>query len=359
MRVRAHPPVARWRQGGQLGHQRAAAVEQFLGPVRAHPRLELGQVLRVGPGRVQRDLVRPPRPLHRQPVHDLGPGPAFGRLQHDGRPGRPRQVAQLSRAPLDLADLLDHRVQRAGQLLVHQLGVVAFHGVHRVSVTAQQRLQLGVRDPGWHRGVGDLVPVQVQDRQHRPVPGRVQELVGVPAARQRPGLGFAVADHAGHDQVGVVERRPVGVHQRVAQLTALVDRPGRLRRRVRRDAAGERELLEQPAHAHRVLRDMRVQLGVGALEVGVGHHARPAVPRPGDVDDVQVLVPDHPVEVHVDHVQPGRGAPVPEQPRLDVLRPQRLGQQRVAQQVDLPHREVVRRAPPGVQGVQLTAGEGL
>jgi nitroimidazol reductase NimA-like FMN-containing flavoprotein (pyridoxamine 5'-phosphate oxidase superfamily) len=30
----------------------------------------------------------------------------------------------------------------------------------------------------------------------------------VPAGGHRPGLGFAVADHAGHDQVGVVERRP-------------------------------------------------------------------------------------------------------------------------------------------------------
>ena len=241
---------------------------------------------------------------------------------------------------------------------MHQFRVIAFHRVHLVPVAAQQRLQLGVRYPGRHRRVGDLVAVQVQDRQHRPVPDRVQELVGVPAARQRPGLRFAVADHAGHDQVGVVERRAVGVHQRVAQLAALVDRPGCLRRHVRGDPAGERELPEQPAHARGVRRDARVQLGVRALEVGVGHHAGPAVARPAHVDDVQVPVPDHPVEVHVDQVQPRRGAPVPEQPRLDVLRPERLGQQRVAQQVDLPHREVVRRAPPGVERVQLCTGQG-
>jgi hypothetical protein len=36
---------------------------------------------------------------------------------------------------------------------------------------------------------------------------------------------------------------------------------------------------------------------------------------------------------------------VPEQPRLDVRRPQRLAQQRIFLQVDLAHRQVVRRPP--------------
>ncbi len=310
-------------------------------------------MLGVGPSRVDRHLVRPPRALHRQPVHELGPGPALGGLQHDGGPGRPGLVTARPRPPLDLADLGDHRVHGRGELLVHQLGVIALDGVHLVPVAAQQRLELGVRDPGQHRRVGDLVPVQVQDGQHRAVGSRVEELVGVPAARQRAGLGFPVADDAGHDEVRVVERRPVGVRQRVTQLAAFVDRARRLRCRVRRDAAGEGELPEQPGHARGVLGDRRVQLGVGSLQVGVGHHAGPAVPGPADVDDVQVPVPDHPVEVGVDQVQPRRGAPVTEQPRLDVLRPQRLAQQRVAQQVDLSHRQVVRRPPPGVERLEV------
>ena len=60
--------------------------------------------------------------------------------------------------------------------------------------------------------------------------------------RQRAGLGLAVADDAGDDQVRVVEGRAVGVRQRVAELAALVDRAGRLGRDVAGDAAGEREL---------------------------------------------------------------------------------------------------------------------
>ena len=69
----------------------------------------------------------------------------------------------------------------------------------------------------------------------------------MPARGQRAGLGLAVADHAQHQQVRVVERGAVGVHQRVAELAALVDRPRRLGRDVAGDAAGEGELPEQRA----------------------------------------------------------------------------------------------------------------
>ena len=43
------------------------------------------------------------------------------------------------------------------------------------------------------------------------VADRVEKLVAVPTRGQRPRFGLAVADDAGHDQVGVVEDRPVGV----------------------------------------------------------------------------------------------------------------------------------------------------
>ena len=73
-------------------------------------------------------------------------------------------------------------------------------------------------------------------------------------------------------QIGIVERRAVRVHQRIAELAALVDRAGRFRRGVAGNAAGKRELLEQPfQHPASSCDDIRVQLAVSALEVGVGH----------------------------------------------------------------------------------------
>ncbi len=353
VRIGAHPPVGARGQPGQLADQGPVGVEQLFRPVAAHPVLELAQVLRVGARAGDRHLVRAPGALDLEPVHHLRAGPALGRLEHDHRPARPGQVAVPPGPPLDGADLIHHLVQGGGELLVNPVRDVAGHPVHPVAVALQQRHQFVVGDPGQHRRVGDLVPVEVQDRQHGPVLGRVEELVRVPAGGQRPGLRLAVTDHADRDQAGVVEHRAVRVRQRIPEFPALMDRAGCLRRGMARDPAGEGELAEQPGQPGLVPGDARVQLGVGAFQIGVGHDAGPAVPGPGHVDDVQVPVTDHPVEVGVDQVQAGRGPPVTQQARLDVLGPQRLAQQRVAHQVDLAHREIVGGPPVGVEVAEV------
>ena len=149
-----------------------------------------------------------------------------------------------------------------------------FHEERVIPVAAQQTPQLLAADAGQHRGVGDLVAVQVQDGQHRPVGGRIQELVGVPGSGQGPGLRLPVAHHAGHDQVRVVEGRPEGVGQGVAQLPALVDGARGLGRHVAGDPSGKGELLEQPLQPRLVLGDLRIILAVGPFQVRVGHQAR-------------------------------------------------------------------------------------
>ena len=74
--------------------------------------------------------------------------------------------------------------------------------------------ELLARNAREHGRACDLVAVQVQDRQHGAVARRVDELVRMPAGRERTRLRFAVADDAGDDQVGVVEDRAVGVRER-------------------------------------------------------------------------------------------------------------------------------------------------
>ena len=105
-----------------------------------------------------------------------------------------------------------------------------------------------------------------------------------------------------------------------------------------RDAPREGELpdeLEQPGlvQAH-----VWIELAVRAFEKRVGHEARPAVPRAGDVDGAQVARADGAVQVRVDQVESGSGAEVAEEPRLDVLGAERLAQKRVREQVDLTDR---------------------
>ena len=202
---------------------------------------------------------------------------------------------------------------------MHQGGVVALDEERLVSVADEQRPQLVCRDARQDGRVGDLVAVEMQDRQHRAVAHRAQELVGVPGGRQRPGLGLAIADDAGHHQVGIVEGRAEGVRQRVAEFAALMDRARHVGRRVARNAARKRELAEQFSHPAFVQRDIGVELAVAAFEPGVGDHRRSAMPRSADIDHVGILRADDAVEMCVDEAQAGRRAPMAEQARLDVL----------------------------------------
>jgi len=132
----------------------------------------------------------------------------------------------------------------------------------RVAVAAHQLGKLCLGDAGQHGRAGDLPAVEVQDRQYRTVGHRVEELVGVPARREGSGLGLAVAHDAHDGEVRVVERGAVRVDQGVAELAALVDRPGSLRCHVAGNATREGELAEQCPHPVLVLADGRVDLAV-------------------------------------------------------------------------------------------------
>ena len=361
VRVGAHPALAGRDEPEDLAARLAVAVEQLVRAVGPHPLLELAQVGRVGAHLGQRHLVRPPGALHREPVHLGRAGPALRGAHDDHRPALAGAAAVAGGAvtglALDLPDPGDDVVQHAGHLGVHDLRVGPGDEHRRVAVAAQQRVQLLLGDPGQHRRVGDLPAIQVQDRKDRAVPGRVQELAGVPAGGQRPGFRLAVADDAGHDEIRVVERGAVRMGQGVAQLAALVDGTRRLGGDVAGYPARERELAEQPPHAGEVARDARVNLAVAAVQPGVRDRGRPAVAWADHIHHVQAVGHDHPVQVRPEEVQPRRGAPVPEQPRLDVLGPERLLQHRVGHQVDLPDGQVVRGSPVPIEGLKLIAGE--
>ncbi len=120
--------------------------------------------------------------------------------------------------------------------------------------------------------------------------------------------------------------------------------------------AGEGELLEETRHALLVLAFVRVDLGIGTLQVGGAQHPRGAVAGAGDENHVQVVAADQPVEVCPDEGQGWTGAPVPQQSTLDVVGPQGLAQQGVGAQVDHADRQVVAGLPPAVDELQLGVG---
>jgi hypothetical protein len=72
-----------------------------------------------------------------------------------------------------------------------------------------------------------------------------------------------------------------------------------------------------------------------------------------DVDHLQIVFLDETIEVRVDKIESGGGAPMPEQSGLHMLNLQRLPQQGIRIQVDLAHGKIVRGTPIGVDLAQF------
>ncbi|MNT21021.1 hypothetical protein D3C72_1563440 [compost metagenome] len=126
-----------------------------------------------------------------------------------------------------------------------------------------------------------------------------------------------------------------------------------------RNAPREGELPEQPAETSLVERHLRIDFAVAALEPGIGNHARPAVSGAADIDHVEVTLTNDPVEMGIDEIEARRGAPVSQEPRFDMLRLQRLAQQRIVEEVYLPHRYVIGGAPVAIDERQLIGPKGV
>ena len=348
------------REGGELLAELALFVEQFVRPVALHPLFELLQmlgVLEVG----DRDLMGAPGAFDRLAVDEFRPGPALGRAKHDHRPARTLRTLRLaarSCGGLDPANLGQDHVERAGERLMHERRIVAFDEMRIVAVAAQQLRQLLAADAGEHRRIGDLETVEMKDRQNRAIARRIEELVGVPAGGQRAGFRLAVADDAGDDQVGIVEGGAVGMDQRIAQLSAFMDGPGRFRRHMTGNSIGPGKLTKEAMQSDPAAFDRRIALRVGPFQIGLRHQARAAMAGTDDVDHVQIVFLDQPIEVDVEKIQSGRRAPVPEQARLDVLERERGFEQGIALQVNLADREVIRCAPIGVHPVEEIGRQG-
>ena len=67
--------------------------------------------------------------------------------------------------------------------------------------------------------------------------------------------------------------------------------------------------------------------------------------RTGDENHAGAVLPDYPIAVDVYEVEARCCSPVAQQPRFDVSCMERFAQKRVIAQIDLSHRQVVRRPP--------------
>jgi len=91
---------------------------------------------------------------------------------------------------------------------MHQPGLVTLDEVGRPPVAAEQLFQFLVGDASEEGRIGNLVAVEMQNRQHRAVGYWIEKLVRMPGGGQRTRLRLAIADDAGHDEIGIVEHAP-------------------------------------------------------------------------------------------------------------------------------------------------------
>src|SRR5215467_1065976 len=156
----------------------------------------------------------------------------------------------------------------------------------------------------------------------------IQEFVGVPTGGERAGLGFAIAYNTADEQIRIIKRGAIGVEQRISKFPTLVNRSRSIGRGMAGNSTRPGELREQALHALFILRDRRIEFGIGAFQVSVGDNPRTSMSGAGNVDGIQVVGVDEPVHVDVNEIESRRCSPVSKQARLNVLDFQRLAQER-------------------------------
>jgi hypothetical protein len=107
-------------------------------------------------------------------------------------------------------------------------------------------------------------------------------------------------------------------------------------------------LLEEFPDPVFVLLNVRIELGVGALEISISHDSGPAVTWSRDVDHIQVVLLDDSVEMDVDEIEPGSRAPMSQEAGFHMLNSQEFTKQRILQEIDLANRKIVRGTPVAI-----------
>src|SRR5579862_4969131 len=118
-----------------------------------------------------------------------------------------------------------------------------------------------------------------------------------------------------------------------------------LGRAVASELAGKGKSPEKLEHALCVLAFLRINLRIGSFEIAVREHSRRPVAWTGNIDHIQIVFSDDPIQVDPRKCLARVRAPVPKQSILKVLWAKRLPQQGVVAQVDHASAEIIAGAP--------------
>ena len=252
------------------------------------------------------------RVFNRLPVHHQRAGPAFGRLQNQHRPGRCALLYARPGLLLNSDNFPVRPVHRLPHGRVNLRRVAAAHDTNLVAVAGEQVSQGLVAHAPKQGGAGEFVAIDVQNRQHRPRRSRVEVIIGMPGSSQRTGFGFAIANDAGHQQVGVVEGGSIGMGEAIAQFAPLLNLTGCAGYEVTRQTEGPRKRPDQVAYTRHARLVLRVEFTQSTFQKQVGKVGGCAVTRPRHQQNAGIGILHKPVQVGINQVQARRGSPMPQ-----------------------------------------------
>src|SRR5665647_1272262 len=107
---------------------------------------------------------------------------------------------------------------------MYDFRIVAFDKIGLVTASTIESSQVRVTGASLGSWPRDFVSIEMKDRQDRAISDRIDEVHRLPASFQWTGLGLAIPDDAGDNQVWIVERRAECMDQRVAKFATFVHR---------------------------------------------------------------------------------------------------------------------------------------
>jgi len=155
--------------------------------------------------------------------------------------------------------------------------------------------------------------------KNRTVASGIEELVGVPTGREGTGFSFAVPNNTTDNQVRIIKSGAISVGQGIAKFPAFMNRSGGLGCHMTRNAIWPGKLPKQPMQSVSAALNRGIALGVRSFEVAVRNDARTAMAGTDDVDHVQIIVFDQPVEMDIEEIQSCCRPPMTKQTGLDMF----------------------------------------
>ena len=116
--------------------------------------------------------------------------------------------------------------------------------------------------------------------------------------------------------------------------------------------ARKRKLRKQFFQPSFVSADVGIDLAVGAFEIGIAYQRRTAVTGTGDVEHVQVIFLDDPVQMYIDEILAWSRAPVSDHQGLHMSQRERFAEQRVIVKIKLTDGQIICSAPISIELAQ-------